>query len=163
MYLHLLRHAHAGDPEAWTGDDAARPLSDKGRRQSKRLGRALAGFAFTPDLLITSPKLRAVETAEIVAELLDASVAVDDRLAKSLDLSTVDAVLSDHGDPERPVLVGHDPDLSELVAVLCAAGIPMRKGAFARIDVDRPLEPGAGTLRWLVPPNLLKTERPPEL
>jgi phosphohistidine phosphatase len=160
MFLHLLRHADAGDPTAWTGDDAARPLSDKGRRQSDRLGRALAGYGFTPDLLITSPKLRAIETAEIVGELLDASIAVDDRLAESLDLSTVDAVLSDHGDPERPVLVGHDPDLSELVAVLCAAaGIPMRKGAFARIDVQRPLEPGAGTLRWLVPPNFLRPER----
>jgi phosphohistidine phosphatase SixA len=59
-----------------------------------------------------------------------------------------------------PVLVGHDPDLSELVAVRGGtAGVPMRKGAFARIEVDRPLQPGAGTLRWLVPPDLLKPER----
>jgi phosphohistidine phosphatase len=160
VFLHLLRHADAGDPTAWAGDDAARPLSERGRRQSKRLGRALAAIGFRPDLLITSPKVRSVETADIVASMLEASLAVDDRLAGPLDLSMVDAILASHGDPDRPVLVGHDPDLSELVAVLCAAaGVPMRKGTFARIEVDRPLQPGAGTLRWLVPPDLVKTER----
>jgi phosphohistidine phosphatase len=160
MLLHLLRHAHAGDWSTWEGTDAARPLTDKGRSQSERLGRFLAGIAFRPDLLITSPKVRAVETAEVVARLLDASVAVDDRLAAPLDLPTMEAILSSHGDPERPVLVGHDPDFSDLVAALCgAAGVPMRKGAFARIEVDRPLQLGTGTLRWLIPPDLLKPER----
>jgi phosphohistidine phosphatase len=160
MLLHLLRHAHAGDWTTWGGVDAARPLTDKGRAQSERLGRFLAGLGFAPDLLITSPKVRSVETAEIVARALDASLAVDDRLGDVLDLSTVDAILTDHGDPERPILVGHDPDLSELVAVLCgAAGVPVRKGTFVRIEVDRPLQPGLGTLRWLVPPDLLKPER----
>jgi phosphohistidine phosphatase len=160
MLLHLLRHAHAGDPYAWEGPDAERPLSDKGRGQSDRLGRFLAGQGFSPDLLITSPKVRSVETAEIVAKALDASLAVDDRLSSALSLETVEAILTAHGDPDRPVLVGHDPDFSELVAVLCgAAGVPMRKGAFARIEVDRPLQPGAGTLRWLLPPDLLRPER----
>jgi phosphohistidine phosphatase len=160
MQLHLLRHAHAGDWSTWEGHDSARPLTDKGRSQSERLGRFLAGLAFRPDLLITSPKIRAIQTAEIVARLLDASLAVDDRLAGPLDLVSVEDILSAHGDPERPVLVGHDPDFSELVAALCgAAGVPMRKGAFVRIEVERPLQPGLGTLRWLVPPDLLKPER----
>ena len=65
--LHLLRHAHAGDPERWHGDDAERPLSEKGRRQSERLGRLLAGVDEAPDLFISSPKVRARETAELVA------------------------------------------------------------------------------------------------
>ena len=69
-------------------------------------------------------------------------------------------MLSDAGDPERPVLVGHDPDFSELVAVLCgAAGVSMRKGALARIEIERPLQAGAGTLRWLIPPDALRPER----
>lgn len=160
MLLHLLRHAHAGDWSTWEGSDAERPLTDKGRSQSDRLGRFLAGRGFAPDLLITSPKVRAVETAEIVGRLLDATVAVDDRLAGPVDLPTVSAILAAHGDPDRPVLVGHDPDLSDLVAILCgAAGVPVRKGSFLRIEVDRPLLPGGGTLRWLVPPDLLKPER----
>lgn len=160
MFLHLLRHAHAGDWTTWEGPDAARPLTDKGRAQCERLGKFLAAQGFAPDLLITSPKVRAVETAEIVAKAIDASLAVDDRLAGALDLATVDAILTDHGDPEQPVLVGHDPDQSELVAILCgAAGVPVRKGTFVRIEVDRPLQPGMGTLRWFVPPDLLKPSR----
>ena len=58
------------------------------------------------------------------------------------------------------MIVGHDPDFSDLLGVLCGTtAVPMRKGALARIDVGRPLEPGGGTLRWLVPPDLLKPDR----
>jgi len=160
MLLHLLRHAHAGDPSSWNGPDATRPLSEKGQGQSERVGAHLASIAFTTDAIITSPKLRAAQTAEIVAGHLGLAVVTDDRLANSLDLPTVEAVLRDAGDPDRPVLVGHDPDFSELVAMLtAAAGIPMRKGALARIELDRPLRPGGGTLRWLLPPDALKPER----
>jgi phosphohistidine phosphatase len=157
MQLYLLRHADAGDPEAWQGPDAARPLSDKGRRQSKRLGEHLAAIGFGADAFITSPKLRAAQTAEIVAEPLKAAVSIDDRLAGPLGVESVDAILEKAGDPARAVLVGHDPDFSELLTVLCAAaGVTMRKGALARVEIDRPLRNGAGTLRWLLPPDALK-------
>ncbi len=160
MLLHLLRHAHAGDWSTWTGPDAARPLTDKGRGQSERLGKFLHGLGFTTDAIITSPKVRAAQTAEIVGKLLEVPVVVDERLGEAISFAGLESILDDHGAPERPILVGHDPDFSELVASLCgAAGIPMRKGAFARIAVDRPLQPGAGDLRWLVPPDLLKPER----
>jgi len=160
MLLHLLRHAHAGDPYAWSGPDAERPLTDKGRAQAERVGRFLHGIGFSSEGFITSPKVRAAETAKIVADLLDLPLVADDRLAEAFDLATLEAILDDHGNPERPVIVGHDPDFSELLAVLCGAvGVPMRKGAFARIEVDRPFVPGTGTLRWLVPPDLLKPER----
>jgi phosphohistidine phosphatase len=160
MLLHLLRHAHAGDPAGWTGPDAARPLSDKGRSQAERLGRFLADNDFQTDAVITSPKLRASQTAEIVAGHLGVGVTEDDRLAGGLDLATVEALLTAAGDPERPVLAGHDPDFSELVALLCdTENVPMRKGAFARIEVDRPLRPGGGTLRWLIAPDALRPER----
>jgi phosphohistidine phosphatase len=160
MHLYLLRHADAGDPMRWDGPDAARPLSDKGRGQSKRLGSFLSGIKFEGKPFITSPKLRASETADGVARRLDVKVIVDERLAGPLSAETVEAILADAGDPERPVLVGHDPDFSELLAVLCGAvGVTMRKGALARIDIDRPLRTGAGTLRWLLPPDVLKSER----
>jgi phosphohistidine phosphatase len=155
--LYLLRHAHAGDPSAWDGPDAARPLSDKGEQQSERLGAFLAGIGFRPDAVITSPKVRAARTAEIVAAHLGVGVAVDERLAGSLGLAAVEAILRDAGDPRRAVLVGHDPDFTDLVSELCGTReIPMRKGALARIDIERPIEAGRGVPRWLVPPDLLK-------
>lgn len=160
MLLHLLRHAHAGDPEAWHGDDSARPLSDRGKAQARRLAKHLEAIGFSADRIISSPKVRAVQTAEPVASWIGRSVAIDDRLAGGLDIGAAEAVLRDAGDPERVVLVGHDPDFSDLLAVLCGAeGVSMRKGALARIEIDRPLVAGAGSLRWLLPPDALKSER----
>jgi phosphohistidine phosphatase len=156
MLLHLLRHADAGDPEAWQGPDAIRPLSAKGRRQSKRLGDHLAAIGFTVDAIITSPKVRAEQTADIVGERVGGTVTVDDRLAGGLDVQTLDELLTDAGDPERVVLVGHDPDFSEILSTLCGARLEMKKGALARIESDRPLRAGHGTLRWLLPPDGLK-------
>ena len=160
IQLHFLRHADAGDPEAWTRPDSERPLSGKGEKQADRLGRFLAGVDFAPDVFLTSPKLRAAQTAERVAESIGVKVKVDDRLAGGVDLATVEAVLRDAGDPVRPVLVGHDPDFSELVGELIGStGLEMKKGAIARIDVELPLRPGSGRLAWLVPPELLKPGR----
>jgi phosphohistidine phosphatase len=157
--LYLLRHAHAGDPEAWQGPDEQRPLSSKGKRQSERLGRFLSVMGFKPAAVITSPKLRASQTAEIVADRLDLSVAADDDLAGPLSLSTIEAILDRAGRPASVVLVGHDPDFSELLGELIGSqNVPMKKGALARIDAERPLSPGTGTLRWLIPPDLLTAD-----
>jgi phosphohistidine phosphatase len=158
--LHFLRHAHAGDPESWERPDAERPLSEKGEKQAERLGKFLAGIGFKPDAIITSPKLRAARTAEIVAGHLGVAVTADERLGGAFEIAELEAVLRDAGDPARPVVVGHDPDFSELAATLSGASrLPLPKGAIARIDIARPLEPGGGTLHWLVPPDLLKPGR----
>jgi phosphohistidine phosphatase len=158
--LYLLRHAHAGDPEGWTGDDSARPLSTKGEGQAERLGALLAGIGFRPDAIVTSPKLRARQTAEIVARHLGLTVREDARLAGAFDGSTADAILADLGGPTRPVLVGHDPDFSELLGALVGSSrLTMKKGAFARVDVVGPVASCAGTLRWLIPPDLLQGRR----
>jgi phosphohistidine phosphatase len=154
--LYLLRHADAGDPEAWTRPDAERPLSAKGRRQAERLGRHLAAVEFAPDAILTSPKVRAAETAGLVAEALGRPVEEDERLAGPLGIDTLEAILTDAGSARRIVLVGHDPDFSEVLTDLVGApGLSMRKGALARIDLDGSVEPGGGVLRWLLPPDLL--------
>jgi phosphohistidine phosphatase SixA len=158
--LYLLRHAHAGDPEGWTGDDAARPLSAKGEGQAERLGAFLARVGFRPDAIVSSPKLRARQTAEIVARGLDVEVRLDERLTGAFDATTVDAILADLGNPTRPVLVGHDPDFSELLGFLAGTDrVTMKKGAFARVDVRGSMASGDGTLRWLVPPDLVEGRR----
>ena len=102
--------------------------------------------------------MRANETADIVAKALGASVAVEHRLAGAFDIATLEAILADHGDPAQVVLVGHDPDFSDVLGELIGvAMVPMRKGTIARVEIDRPLTAGTGTLRWLLPPELLKT------
>jgi phosphohistidine phosphatase len=160
VQLHLLRHAHAGDPAGWSGPDDERPVSAKGQDQAERLGRFLADVGFRPEVIVSSPKLRAAQTAEIVARALEMKVGLDERLGGSLDLVTIEAILFDLDEPIRPVLVGHDPSFSELAAMLSGSpNLTMRKGALARIDAPRPLRDGSGTLRWLVPPDLLHMRR----
>jgi len=160
--LFLLRHADAGDPEAWTGDDAARPLSAKGREQAERLATFLHGVRLTVDAVISSPKARARETAEIVADGIGqgGKVRIDDRLASGVRPATLDDVVRDAGGPGRVVIVGHDPDFSDLLSTLAgAARLTMKKGAMARVDVRGRFGDADGTLRWLVPPELLDRDR----
>jgi len=157
--LYLLRHADAGDPEAWRGSDADRPLSPKGEAQAERLATFLHGVRFTVDAVISSPKIRARRTAEIVADGLGTPVRTDDRLGGAFEPLTVDEMLSDAGGPKRVVLVGHDPDFSELLSTLARADLTMKKGAFARVDVRGPIVEERGTLRWLIPPDLLDRDR----
>ncbi len=159
MELYLLRHAHAGDPAKWTGDDADRPLSSRGRRQADRLGRLLAEAGLEPDAIVASPKARAAQTAEMVAEALGGRARTDERLAFGFGLETLSGLVRDLGRPDRLLVVGHDPDFSELLADLVgASSIPLRKGALARVDLEGDPAPGAGLLRWLVPPDLLGRE-----
>jgi phosphohistidine phosphatase len=154
--LHLLRHAHAGDPDAWEGDDALRPLTQKGRRQSERLGRFLAERGIRPDVIVSSPKVRALQTAEIVAAGLGMTVRLDERLADGFGKRELWASLDELGARE-PMLVGHDPDLSELLRYLVdAAGVSLRKSALATVDLPTRLGDGDADLRWLVPPDLLE-------
>jgi phosphohistidine phosphatase len=156
LTLHLLRHAHAGDPLEWAGDDALRPLSRRGRRQAERLGAFLVAHAVRPGAIVSSPLVRARETAAIVGDALGVQVALDDRLAAGFDLAELEEIARATGSA-APMLVGHDPDLSEALCALCAAvGLTLRKGALATLECGRPLRPGGATLRWLVPPDLLE-------
>lgn len=156
--LYLLRHAHAGSKAEWSGSDAARPLSGRGRRQAERLGRRLAGLGLKP-ALISSPKVRASETADLVASALGIDVRIDERLAGPLTLEDLEAILRDAGDPEQPLLVGHDPDFSALAGELCGdADLRLAKGALARIEALRPLHAGGGQLRWLIAPGVLERD-----
>jgi phosphohistidine phosphatase len=155
LRLHLLRHAHAGDAFAWGGDDALRPLTKKGRRQSERLGAFLEAHGVRPDVIVSSPLVRAQQTAEIVAATLGMSIRTDRRLGGGFGKSELWSLLDELGARE-PMLVGHDPDLSMLLTYLIdAAGVSMKKGALATLDLRSQIGDGDGDLRWLVPPELL--------
>ena len=156
LQLYLLRHADAGDPMAWPGDDAERPLSAKGKRQARRLGSLLADIGWKPDVILTSPKLRASQTARLVGRAVDVEPDDETRLASAFELSDVGGVLAAHADARRVVLVGHDPDFSSIASTLTGAAIELRKGAIARIDLsDSGPSAGSGALRWLIPPGVV--------
>ena len=153
--VHLLRHAHAGDAFHWIGDDDLRPLTKKGRHQCERLGAFLEAHAVRPDVIVSSPKVRAQQTAEIVASTLDMTVKTDRRLGDGFGKRELWALLDETGARE-PMFVGHDPDFSSLLAYLIdSAGISMKKAALATIDLHTKLGDGEGELRSLVPPELL--------
>jgi phosphohistidine phosphatase len=156
LQLYLLRHADAGDPAAWPGDDADRPLSKKGRRQARGIGQWLQSRGKLPGIVVTSPKVRAAQTAGLATEGSSVTPIVDERLAAGFGLEDVAGIVRDHApEARRVMLVGHDPDFSELASDLVGGKIELKKGAVARIDLAGAVQPGAGTLRWLVPPEAL--------
>ena len=129
----------------------------EGRAPVDRLGTFLAGVGFVPDAPIFVAEGPRLPLPPSWSRCTSGSpVGIDPRLGDALEPEDLDAILTEAGDPVRPVLVGHDRDFSELAALPRGAShLPMRKGAMLRIDIDRPLRAGVGTLRWLLPPDLL--------
>jgi phosphohistidine phosphatase len=124
--IYLLRH---GDAEEGQGDDAARRLTLKGERQAEAAGRALAALAAKPDACLTSPKVRAADTAKLACEALDLEPEIAEELRGGSFDST--ALATGRGDV---LLVGHEPDFSNEVARLTGAKVKLRKGGLAIVD-----------------------------
>lgn len=123
MVIWLLRHAHA----AQGSPDHERPLSDRGREQARAAGRALAAMGVQLDACVSSPKLRALDTAVLACEPLGVEVVEDERLEGGpFDPR---AVADGHG--EEVLLVGHDPDFSLAVNHLTGAQVRLPKGGLA--------------------------------
>jgi phosphohistidine phosphatase len=124
--LYILRH---GDAEEGDGDDAARRLTEKGEKQARAAGRALAALGAEIDACLTSPKVRAAETARLACEAL----ALEPETAAELRGGGFDALALAAGRGEV-LLVGHEPDLSSEVARLTGARVKLRKGGLAALD-----------------------------
>jgi phosphohistidine phosphatase len=154
VQLLLIRHAHALDGD----DDAARPLSPRGRKQVRALARALhrAGV-FAAGEIWHSPLVRARDTAALLAQRLGtrAKLVEMDGLAPGNDPAVVAALLKFHRQPLA--IVGHEPHLSALASLLVAgaaapAVFALRKCAALALERDN----DRWTVRWLVSPDLLQ-------
>ena len=155
MKLYLLRHGIAVDRDEWKGDDASRPLTDDGRKIMEREAKALAKLDIDPDVILTSPLLRAKQTAQILADRLGMESVEDERLAESFDSARLAEILKEHDDCKCIVLVGHEPNFSETIGALIGGGrIDLKKGGIARVDLDDP-STAKGELVWLAPPRTI--------
>ena len=159
MYLLLIRHADAGrhDAARWP-DDVLRPLTDKGRRRHRRVARRLRRRSLTPSRLLSSPWLRAWETAEITAlGTRGPSPEACEELAQPPDLAALSLALGEQREATVVGFVGHEPWLSELASLLltgAATGLAtdFPKSGVMGIFVPA-LQPGTGVLQFLWRPR----------
>ena len=158
MELYLLRHGIAADAGA-DGKDASRPLTAEGKEKLRLvLDRArLAGVV--PDVVLTSPLRRAVETAQIAAEVLGYAGTIHQTRVLE-PLRAPDDVWNEIGayrSHQRILLAGHQPLMGELMAWLLDAPHPcvdFKKGALARVDAPPVAGRPRGVLQWLITPRL---------
>ena len=136
--LFLVRHAKSSRDDP-TLPDRDRPLDDRGRRDAPRMGKRLAKRDVKPDLLLSSPALRALTTAQLIADEIGfkrKDIAVDDRLYASSpdDLLAVIRALDNKLD--RVMLFGHNPEFSELAHRLSSDIVDMPTSAVAEYNFD---------------------------
>ena len=158
--LYLVRHGLAEERgEAWP-DDTKRPLTERGMLRMRKAVRGLARLGVSIDVVLTSPLVRARQTAEIVAAGVNPRPQLVNVDALALD-GSYQAVLADlekHATRTRIALVGHEPGIGELAARLIGTRHPVefKKGAICRIDLETLPPAGPGTLRWFLTPKILR-------
>ncbi len=111
LRVFLLRHGDAGLRSAWTGDDAQRPLTTEGRKQVRLVAKRLTHLGVKPDVILTSPYARAVQTAAITAKVLglEDGVAVEPALQPGFDVAELPPIVRAHAGAAALMLVGHEP------------------------------------------------------
>jgi len=157
MLCYFLRHGPAGDRETWQGSDFDRPLTPDGRKRIAQEAKTIAALDLELDEIITSPLVRARQTAEIVAKELRQLDALrqDDRAGLDFSVAQLDAILRDHAESKRIMLVGHEPSMSQTIGDVIGGGdVDLKKGALACVEVTRE-SPPRGRLLWLAAPKLL--------
>jgi len=155
MTVYFLRHAEAEDA---ADSDFNRNLTPKGRDQAARVGKFLRREKLIPDLILTSPVLRALQTARTVADAVGADLVMNSWLECGMVPETLLRELASHMDKSSIVLVGHEPDFSAAISMLLGAAGPeavnIRKATIAAV-VLREAKPGAAQLQFLLPARLM--------
>ena len=165
MDFYILRHGVADDRgEAWP-DDRKRPLTSEGRSKTREVAAGLHALGVAPDVIFTSPYVRARQTAEIVARELGALGKL--RETRHLEpggspAALFQAIREVAPSADAVMVVGHEPDLGALTSRLIAGDggnvdVPFRKAGLARIELDALPPERRGTLRWFLSPSILRS------
>jgi phosphohistidine phosphatase len=132
--LWLLRHGEAEPHDA--RPDTERQLTDRGRAQSRAAGEALAALKVEVHLAFTSPKVRARDTARLACQTLGIEPVEHEPLAGGFDAGEALALMGAAGADQRVLIVGHEPDLSQVVHDLTGGRIDLKKGGIAAVRID---------------------------
>ncbi len=130
MRLYLVRHANAAPGEP----DELRQLTPEGQAQARALGRRLRDEGVQPDAILTSPLLRARETGGELARALEVETEPDERLAPGASVDDVRAAVEGRGD--EVVVVGHQPDCSQIAAALTGSEPAFPPAGLAVLELD---------------------------
>jgi phosphohistidine phosphatase len=158
MEIYILRHGIA-EPRRPGRADAKRALTDRGRVKLREVLARARAAKVAPSLILTSPYVRAVQTAEIAAEVLGRKgiLTRTDALLPSSSPEAVWREILGHADEDAILLAGHEPLLSEAATYLLGAErtvIELKKGALVSIDLEELHSPPQGVLKWLLTPKL---------
>ena len=158
--LYLIRHGVAAERgDAWP-DDNKRPLTSRGIARLKKEVKGLVALEVSLDQILTSPLVRARQTAEVIAEALPSKPPLANSRALMPGGRYNDLIdeLSKYSRRRRIALVGHEPDLGAIAARLLGARgtVEFKKGAVCRIDFEALPPARPGHLVWLAPPKLLR-------
>ena len=159
--LFIVRHAIAAERSDKWPDDTKRPLTHEGAARMRKAAEGLAALGVEADAVITSPLVRAEQTADILVKSLsgEARLLTTPALAPGGSPAAVVEAIAALSKGRSLVVVGHEPGLGELAAWLTGARqpVPFRKGGACRIDVaDWPATAKSGTLIWLATPKMLR-------
>ena len=163
MEIYILRHGIAverGSPSY--KKDSDRPLTKEGEDKMHQIAEAMLGMGLRFDLILSSPYMRANQTARIVAAELDEEVTFTNFLVP--DGNALELIAEINGErPQRVLLVGHEPDLSLLISVLVTGGsnaaIELKKGGLCKLTSEKLAFGQCATLNWLLTPKQLRAMR----
>ena len=160
MQIYIVRHALAELRENWEQPDEARPLTKKGRKKMARVARGLFNLQTKISHLYASPLVRAVQTAEILAERFKLKPAAQtELLVPEASPELILPFLNQHEEDDALALVGHEPHVSALLAFLLTgetrAQVPFKKGGVALLEASKPVRAGQCALCWLMEPGQL--------
>lgn len=160
MIIYFVRHASAGQHIANPKKDEKRGLDKDGIQQCGYVGRALAALAVQVDAVISSPLKRATQTASLVANEMgyEGKLQIEDALRPATSYADFRRMLDKYSKAEAVMVVGHNPNLSEFLGRIvsdgaCEAAVDLKKGAAARIELNR----SSGVLHWCLTPKVLRT------
>lgn len=129
--LWFLRHGEA-EPHG-ARPDFERRLTPRGEEQSRAAGRALAALELNFQLVVTSPRVRALDTARLACEVLGVEPVVDEALSSGFDVDAAIELAHAAGEDKRVLFVGHNPDFVKIVGDLTGADVELKKGGIAAV------------------------------